>query len=241
MPIVLEKPKLTRDFADELTRVANSQLEASIEFKKTRMAKLRSYENLYAGKIAKRLRIESDVPFPVFSGLVDTLASEFHEPIRLRFGEQEASDYKKVKKIQAAYDLEVGSQRPDAKWDYKKRIADKHLIMSGRANFSYFAESDPEYKSVLNVVDYNHFHCDPEGGGHLEWHSFCGQDDLFKTESQLKEGAVNGLYDEKNSEDILSYSKTKEFSQRAKLLGYETKNRFTALGMDPENVSYLGE
>ena len=60
--------------------------------------------------------------------------------------------------------------------------------MSGRGIMSYYAESDPEYKSVLEVVDYHDFHCQPLGGGLLETHLFAGQENVILSKSQLEAG-----------------------------------------------------
>lgn len=234
-------PALTRNFANELAQIARWQLWESSNFKLPRLQKIRVAENLYAGKIPKKNRIQFDVPLPVLSGMVDTFLANMDDPIRIKFKEQDPSDWGKVRKINALYEKESKSNKPGGRWAQKDRWQKKLAMFSGRGIMKYYAESDPEYGSNLEVVDYYDFHCEPKGGGHLENHLFAGQEGIWRTESQLKQGAMSGLYDKKQVAELLTKANTNTYKQ---YIGYTNDfrfNRFKALGLDPDNHSYVGE
>lgn len=239
--LTFERPTLTRMFADELASVARLQLWESSEYKLPRLQKIRIAENLYAGKIPKKSRIQFEIPLPVLSGMVDTFLANIDDPIRLKFKEGDPGDWQKVKKITALYNKESKSTKPGANWAQKDRWQKKLAMFSGRGIMKYYAESDPEYNSNLEVVDYYDFHCEPKGGGHLENHMFSGQEGIWRTASQLRIGAANGVYDKKQVAQLLTKANTSVYKD---YIGYSNDfrfNRFRALGLNPDNFSYVGE
>jgi hypothetical protein len=239
--LTFEKPRLTRAFADELANVARLQLWESSNYKLPRLQKIRIAENLYAGKIPKKSRIQFEIPLPVLSGMVDTFLANIDDPIRLKFKEGDPGDWQKVRKITALYEKESKGNKPGSRWAQKDRWQKKLAMFSGRGIMKYYAESDPEYTSNLEVVDYYDFHCEPKGGGHLENHMFSGQEGIWRTASQLRMGAANGLYDKKQVAQLLTKANSNVYKTYIGITSDFRFNRFKALGLDPENNSYVGE
>jgi hypothetical protein len=186
-----------------IERVQN-MLMASSAFKQPRMTTIAKYQKLYDGKVDKKLRQLFNIALPVFSGLIDTLNAQYDTPIQLQFSEGEAADYFKAKKINAMWQKEYTSTAQNTIWDAKLRLARQQAIMTGRGILKYTAESDPEYKSSLDVVNFKNFHFQPRGGLWLENHLFAGEEGIKKTIGDLKRGAEAGVYDRSKSQRLLS-------------------------------------
>lgn len=232
------KTKSKKELADRAMQIVLMQLQASDSFKKPRMAKLTKYYKLYDGKVDKKLRQLFNVAIPVFSGLIDTLNAQYDTPIQLEFGHAEPSDYFKAEKINAAWQTEMGSTSNNTMWDSKLRLARQHAIMTGRGILEYRAESDPEYKSNLDVVNLKEFHFQPRGGLWLENHLFSGREGIEKTKADLINGAKAGVYDKEQVVSLLSrYGRADYVPESTQ---EERFARFNPLGLDPDNHSYVG-
>lgn len=234
---ILSKERL----AEEAVNIATRQLIASTDFKKPRLARLAKYWELYDGKVTKKLRQLFNVPIPVFPGMIDTLNAQYDTPIQLKFQEGDASDYFKVQKINGAFQMEVMNSADNSKWDAKLRMARKHAIMNGLAILKYTAESDPEYKSMLDTVNIKNFHFQPRGGLALENHLFAGEEDIEKTKSEIVAGAMNGTYDKEQVKKLLFNSSDTGYLPDSRLDMGEKLSRFKPLGLDPDNNNYVGE
>lgn len=234
----------TKQLADKATSIALRLLLTSAKFKKPRMEQIKMYEDLYANRVRKKLRVQFNVPVPVFSGMIDTLAADFDEPIQAKIVETNPADWNKVKKINALWQSEKTSTKLNAMWDYKARIDKKNALFCGRGIVKYYAESDPEYKSHLDVVGYDDFHCQPRGGGMIENHIFAGQENIMKTKAQLQMGALSGLYDKEQVKELLAKRANHDYEPEYENLGDEAAihlNKFRAMGMDVQGNSYIGE
>jgi hypothetical protein len=236
-----DKPIIGDSFYRELTQVCRRQLYNSTKFKEPRMKRIKLYEDLYMGNIPKKLRVQFNVAMPIMAGMIDTLAADFDEPITLKFTENDASDYFKVKKIKAAFEIEKHSTRPGAKWDLKTRWDKRNALFSGRGIASFYAESDPEYTSHFNIINFRDFHFQPMGGGHLESHFFCGEEGFLKSETALKQGAKDGIYDKTQVELITAKIGNADFLRQSNATENDKYARFKALGMDAESNNYIGE
>ena len=231
----------TAQLAEEAVNIATRQLMASSDFKKPRLARLARYWELYDGKTTKKLRQLFNVPIPVFAGMIDTLNAQYDTPIQMTFREGDASDYFKVKKINAAFQMETMNTAVNSKWDSKLRMLRKHAIMNGIAIPKYTAESDPEYKSVLEVVNLKNFHFQPRGGLDLENHLFSGEEDIEKTESELIALANSGAYNKKQVAELLKLSAQSDFLPEKNAAFAQKLSRFKPLGLDPDGNSYVGQ
>ena len=237
-PVVKDSKK---ELGDKLTKKATKQLGVSNDFKKPLVEKWKKYEELKAGKVKKKLRQQFNVALPVFSGMIDTLAADFDEPVELQFKKKNPADYFKAHKIQAAFDIERTSTNKDAKWDYKSRVDKSLNILHGRSILKYYAYSDPKYHSVLDVVDPLDFHCQPTGGGILENHLWCGQEGILRTKGDIERGVEAGIYDAKQWKELQSLSSNEDYAKQVTDQHAEKMQRFKALGLDPDKDNYIGE
>lgn len=232
---------ISKEFADKLTSVAIQQLQTSNRYKTPLLEKWKRYEDLKAGNLKKKLRIQTSVALPVFTGMLDTLAADFDEPVELEFKKKHPSDYFKVQKIQAAFDLEKKSLEVTARWDYKSRIDKSINIMYGRSILKEYAESDPKYRNVLQVVHPTYFHCQPLGGGLLENHLFAGEEGIMRTEEELESGADSGVYDKDQVQALKDRASKGDYLQDVTDYHKEKLARFRAAGLDADSNSYVGE
>jgi hypothetical protein len=228
----------SEDVRDRLTEIAARQLAVSDRFKQPLITKWKKYENLKAGNVPKKLRTLFSVPLPVFSGMLDTLAADFDEPIELRFKEKHPADYFKAKKYQGAFNIEKASYDSSARWDYKARVDKQLNILHGRSILKEYASSDPKYKNFLYNTDPLYFHCQPAGGGLLEDHLFAGEEGIIRTESEL---LASDIYDKSQVNELIRRSADKEFIQKTSEWDREKLQRFNVLGLDPTSNSYVGE
>lgn len=228
--------------AEEAVNIATRQLMASSEHKAPRLARLAKYWRLYDGETTKKLRQLFNVAIPVFPGMIDTLNAQYDTPVTLKFKEGEPSDYFKVQKINAAFQMETMNTAKTSKWEQKLRMARKHAIMNGIAIPKLTAESDPEYKSNLELVNLKAFHFQPRGGMELENHLFAGEEDIEKTESEIRALASVGWYDKTQAQRLIKYSGQSDFLPfpDAQKLS-DSLSRFKPLGLNPDNHSYVGQ
>lgn len=227
-----------KEIADHCTKVACRLLSVSNKYKEPLLEKWKNFEDLKAGRIKRKLRSQFNVALPVYSGLLDTLAADFDEPVELEFDKKHPSNYFKAKRIQGAWNLQKNSTDKDAKWDYKSRLDKSINILHGRSILKYYAHSNPKYHSVLEVVNPLDFHCQPDGGGQLENHLFAGQEGILRTVSELLN---NTDYDLGQVRKLLTDSKSDEYSKGPTEYAAQKLQRFKAVGLDPQNNNYVGE
>lgn len=196
-------------------------------------------ENYYAGVAPKSMVRENNDPFPFVSGFVDHLYAELDDAPDLNFSHTDEADLKYSKKVKAFFDSEKESALPHNKWALKDRYVKKFAIFSGRGIFKYFAESEPVYKSNLQVVDHYDFHCEPGGGGHLENHLFCGQEAIFKTKDELIDGAQDEYYDQTQIAKLTTMASGNVYKDNQD--DYNNRlNRYRSLKLDPQSNNYVG-
>ncbi len=234
-------PELTRDLANRIGRAAKQQLDTSISYKAPRLKSIKENEDLYFGIVDKQLKNPFSESFPFMSGSVDYTLARVDDPPRVRFKARRTAAYKAAQKLQAAWDAHLNSPLPDAKYRLKDRNGKKLSIMGGRAIHKYFAEApEGKYRSVFSTVDYKLFHCQPDGGGHLENHLFCGEEGIFLTDKQLARGAQLGYYDAENVGTLIKGVGQSDY-QTTQDEQNEVHSRHAALGLDPKTHSYVGQ
>jgi hypothetical protein len=227
---------------EDLVKIAVKQLASSAEFKRPRLMRIKKYEELYAGKIARQPRVRFNVPIPVFPGMIDTLQADLNDRVDLEFVEKNPADFKAVQKLNAAWQQQSSEVRLGGMWQKKFRWARRDLIFSGRGIIKTFGQSDP-FAVNMDQVSYLDFHCEPMGGGHLETHLFAGQESIYRSESQLKENADAGIYDKgqvKKLIDLVGGSEYRSYLDSVWASYAEYQARFSALDLNAEN-NYVGE
>lgn len=227
--------------AEEAVRIATLQIMACYDFKRPRLERLRKYYELYDGKVPKKIRQLFNVPIPVFAGMIDTLNAQYDTGVFLEFEAGDSADYFKVNKLNGAWRMEVMNTALNSKWDSKLRIARKHAIMTGRGILEYNVTSDPSYKSELTNVMLKNFNFQPKGGLYLENHLFAGTEDIDKTRSELIGLAEAGVYDKNQVARLLITASNNEYlPDNSQGMG-EKLERFSPLGLNPDNHSYVGQ
>lgn len=240
MPTGLESLKSEKLY-DKFVDIASNQLAASSSYKQPRMAQWKKFDDAYNLVVKKKLRQMFSVPLPIYPGFLDTLASDYDEPIEIQFTKKHPADHFKAKKAQASWDMDKASMEKTARWDYKVRIDKKFNIRYGRSVLKSFAESDPKYRFVVENTDPYYFHCQPMGGGILENHLFCGEENVFKSEADLDKGVEEGFYDAKQWELLKARANSREYMDQLGSDYSDKMARFSSLGLDPDKDNYVGE
>jgi len=223
---------------DQIAFQARQEYETGLDFKQPRIKRWQKIEDLYFRKTKPALKGRVNIPLPVMSGFVETLLSKIDDPPLINFNPTEEADFKKAQKVNAAWRYESSSTV--GRWSIKDLDVKKLAIFSGRGIFSYYAESDPTYKSNLTAVDHYSFVCDPMGGAELEDHRYLGQDDIFKSKLELINGAKSGLYDGHQVEKLINSVSTESKNENDNK--YQNKaNRFSALGLDNQLYNSAGD
>ena len=225
---------INTELANKLVTIAVKQVEVAAQFKKSRMDDIEKSVEFYNGKKRKTLKGRFAVPMPFLQGFVDTLMSKIDDAPSIKYTYTDLADFKRAMKISAAAQRESEPMRGN--WPSKDRQAKKLAIFSGRAIFKYYAESDPKYKSNLEVIDYYNFLCEPKGGIDLENHLFLGQQNIFRTENQLQNGSQ---YEPTQVLKLLASFSAKEEKKNERLYK-DMISRSKSLGLDMENNSYVG-
>lgn len=223
---------------EKIVQQARSEYKAGLEYRRQREKDWKLAEDQYFNKQVKTLKARYNIPVPTVPGFVETLLSKIDEPPTIKFEQSEEADYKAAQKVNAFYEIESG--KDDHDWDMIDLDAKKQAILYGRAIAKYYAHSKPKYKSNLELVDVYDFIADPIGGGNLEKHRFCGQDNIFKSKEELKSGVENLGYDPKNVSKIINATSEDKIVDNDNQ--YRSKqSRLMALGIDGITYNYTGQ
>lgn len=214
------------------------EYEAGIGYRQGRVKDWQATEDLYYGRVKKSLKNRFNVPMPVMSGFVDTLMSKIDEAPIIRFKPTEEADFRATQKVQALFDSTSKSEDND--FASKDLDGKKYATMYGRAIFKTWAESDPEFCFKMRVCDPYDFFVDPVGGGNLEEARFLGEDNIFKSKSELVAGANAGRYDKKNVQALINGMVENVIKDNDNLMNNKA-NRANALGLSNTTYNFMGE
>lgn len=210
--------------------VANTQT-----FVQPRLSRIEMYRNLYAGKVKPKFRQPFNVVLPVFSGAMDTLMAAFNDDLAVDLAEQEPSDYLKVKKLNALWNMESTSVAPTAKFPLKTRWDRSNALFSGRGFMMNYAVSEPEYKNHFEIFELEDAIFQPKGGGHLENHLYAGRHNIIRSEAQLQAGG----YDKQKVNELLGIAAKTDFMPSEDVRAALAK--FNAAGLSVDSNDYVGE
>ena len=107
------------------------------------------------------------------------------DPVSLQFEPTNPMQYLVTPQLQAQWESEKEGFAPWQMWDSKARDDWHNAMLSGRGILKIYSENDPDYRSVLEVVNYGRFHCEPLGGGNLENHRFCGEEGIYLSRFEI--------------------------------------------------------
>lgn len=238
--MIKDVPELTRELADKIGSTAEQQLRTSRTYKIQRMNSIAASEDLYFGVVKKQARNPFNESFPFMSGFVDGLMAKLDDMPQIEFIHTDEADYNSARKYQALFNQTVSSPLPNAMWPRKDRQARKLAIFSGVGVYCLYGESyDGIFKLNFDVIDYYDFHCEPGGGGNLEDHLFCGVEGIFKTKEELKQGVIDGYYDEVQVAEIVNFGHENENKQNQDEQN-QRLNRHRGIGLDPQTNNYVG-
>lgn len=223
--------------ADKILAQSIEQLTTSRNFKKGRLAQITESENLYLGIVEKQIRNPFNECYPFMAGFIDYYRARIEDDSMLTFGHQSESDLKKAMKIQGMWDRVSKSPAVHDSWPIKHRYAKHNALFSGVGIYKYFSENDPEYRSNLSVPSHYDFHCEPRGGGMLDNHLFCGEDNIFKNIQSLKDGVQ---YNGDKVQALIDAYKNNQYKDTWDLEG-NRNSRFAALGQQPESHNFVGQ
>ena len=223
---------------EQIVNQCRAEYKAGLDYRHQREAAWKDAEAQYFNKQAKSLKQRYNVPVPIVPGFVETLLSKVDDPPAIKAKQGDEADYKAVQKVNAF--IRVESKAEDYDWDMLDLDAKKQAILYGRAIAKFYAQSKPEYKSNLEIVDVYDFIADPMGGGNLEKHRFNGQDNVFKTKQQLKAGIEEMGYDPRAVEKIINATSADKLVDNDNQ--YKSKqSRLMALGLDGITFNYTGQ
>lgn len=234
--MAIEYTEQNRTDADNIALVGKKQIETSRLFKQPRITDILDSEDVYNFKLRPALQGRLNIPFDgvVLSGFVDTWVAQNNRPVFIDFSDPAGSNLKGARKIKAAWDRDSKKMRLKA-----KKLAMKHLAaISGRAIAKYYAESDPKYCPYLQIVDHLDFHCEPNGGGHLDEHYFSWQENIFRSKEDLEAGA-GGWYDKQQVSKLITAYQDPDFKKTTDTFNNK-QSRYMSLGLDMESNNYIG-
>lgn len=239
---MINVPELTFQLADEISKTAKVQLRTSRTYKMQRMTDIGESEDLYFGVVKKQIRNPFNDSYPFMSGFVDGLMAKLDDVPEVEFVHNDEADYNSARKYQALFDQEVSSTLPHAKWALKDRWCRKLAIFSGVGVYQIYGEEfEGNFRCNFNTIDYYDFHCEPGGGGDLEEHLFCGQENIFLTREELLDGVGLGYYDNSQVMQLLTLGGNSEYKENTATQNAERTNRHRAIGLDPVTNNYVGQ
>lgn len=226
--------------AEKCVSIAMQQMQQSWTFKLPRIRRIREYRRLYNTQVLPKLRTQFNVPIPVFAGMIDTLQADLNDALIIRYENTDPADWKAIEKANAAIDQESTSMRPGAKWPKKFRAGRHEKIITGRTTIKFTASNDKGYQSNLEVVPFEDFFFEPTGGGDLDNHLYCGQQNIWMTKQQLLDGVEAGTYDKAQVAKLVREGTE---WKRAGIWDGEIDfaNRFKPLGLSIDSYNYTGE
>ena len=224
--------------ADRAIPVAIKQIETSTAFKRPRLQDIKKNEDQYYGRVKKPLKGRFNIPVPIMPGFVDTLVAKVDERVVIKFGHNEEADYKGAIRVSAMWRVDSSPQKGN--WDRTDRGEKKLAALSGVGISRIWSESDPHYRNYYQVVDYNDFHAEPLGGQDLEKHLFKGQNNIIKTEWDIREAAKKEYYSKKQVAKLLHARANKDYKKNTDIV-QDRFNRFKAMGLDVESNRYVGQ
>lgn len=231
----------TNTLAEKCTRIALQQLQTSWDFKLPRIQRIRDFRRLYNTQAERKLRIQFNVPIPVFAGMIDTLQADLNDELIIEYQNTDPADWKAVQKANAALQKTATSARPGAQWNKKFRQYRFEKIITGRGIAKFNAGYDKGYYSNLEVVPFEDFFFEPLGGGNLENHMFAGQQNIWKTKSQIEELGKSGEYDKNQVKKLLEAEGTDYKMSALWDSQHDVVDRFKPLGLNVESNNYVGD
>lgn len=223
--------------ADAIALIVKKQLQVSSNFKQPRMVEILENENINNFKLKPALQGRLNIPFDsVFmSGYIDAIVAETTKLPKVDFEDTTGANLKGARKITSAWERDSKKIR----LRMKDRGIKKLGALSGRAIAKYYAENDPKYCPYLKIIDYLDFHCEPNGGGHLDDHYFQGEENIFRGKEEIEAGAESKWYDADQVKALIARYEAPDFKRNDDTFNNK-QSRYATLGLDMESNNYIG-
>lgn len=227
----------TSQIANEIALIGKKQITTAQNFAQPRKIEILDTEDMYNFKLKPALQGRLNVPFDgvVLAGFVDTLVAQVNKPPLIEFLDPKGSNLKGARKITSAWERDKGKMR----LKMKDRSMKKQAAIAGRSVAKYYAESDPKYCPYLQIVDYLDFHCEPNGGGHLDDHYFHWQENIFRSKEDIISGGESNWYSKEQVNKLIANYDSPDFKRNADTYANKT-SRYATLGLDMEANNYIG-
>lgn len=231
--------------ATEMAGINTRRLINSYTFKLPRITQIRKYRDLYNNKTVRQLRIRYNVPIPIFSGMIDTLAAQLDDGIILKIAETDPADWLGVQKADAAMQEELASESLGAQWNATFRSARNECIFTGVGIPKFIAGKNTDgYFAKLTDVAFEDFYFETkakDNAANLENHLFAQQGNIWLTETELIAGAADGTYNKAQVKELLAYGGGSEYKQSDYWGNFDYANRFQSMNLASESNNYVGE
>lgn len=228
--------KLDKKFIQELTNKATLQRRSSFEFKQSKLPYWKQNEDLYYVRESKKyISNRHNAPLPVMSGMLDTFLAKINDTINLQFVPQGNEDQHKAEVVTKLWKHDSNKNY----YEQVDRIVKKNAALCGRGIYKTVGTNSPMFCTKLLPVSHYNFHCEPLGGYDLNNHVFCGQDGIYKTPYDLKQGVKNGIYNKQEVDNLIKSSNNeyKEINQD----NIDNTNKIKANSLFDSHSYYIGE
>lgn len=177
---------MNQNTLDKIISQALSEIQFARTFKQGKVGNWGMNELMYYGRAIKAVDSRSSVQLSRMQEFVHTLLSKIDNPLVFKMTKRKNAQTERVALLNA---LRAIDQKRDG-WDLKDIVGKKQVLIYGRANFNYYADSiGGQYKPHLNNVDAYDFLIDPQCGGiDYEDASNLGDYGVILNKKQLKEG-----------------------------------------------------
>lgn len=224
---------------DKIASQCVKQFEAGLKYKEKRMDKWTQIEAQYNLECTPQTELpegRTDYPLPIISGFIDSLHAKVDDEPYLEFDHLTLADKKRAKKAGSAWRYYASQEQAD--WAGEDRAGKKMALMTGRAIFITYCESDPEFKHYFELVDSYDYVAEAMAGGQIKKHRCGFMDNIFRTKYEID---ANRAYD-KAQIDKLSSACTDEGYKKNNILHRQKVNRLVSIGLKPEAIlDYAGD
>jgi len=204
-----------------------------IKFREPQLAEYSKNIEMYSNKVKYPVMGRYTFPLNNFSGYIDQYVSRMPK-LRFEFKAIKATANAKAEsRINAMAERDRGVQH--ANYDRINRHINYYAAMSG-VGIAKSITTGKKYDHKLFAIDPFNFICQPYGGADLEEHEFVGEIGIWKSASELKQGAESGDYDKKAVNQLINFTSGNDGNENAYKLNQEDENkRFKVLQMNSEN------
>lgn len=225
--------------ADRALATALKQADTAETFQKAIFDEIEKNENMLAGKEMPALKGRNNVPMDtiIMRGFLDTVLANQDEPINVKFHQSREQDLKPAKKVTAVWEKEKAPSRGN----YDSYVLDSKnfAIVSGRGFLKMWVDSLPFFSAKMDCIDHFDMLTEPMGGPYLDSHLFKGQQNIFRSASELDTLAEEGTYNAKQVKQLKASYSPEVFKKNRDTYKFKMR-RYAAFGLDIESYDFVG-